>query len=102
MIVKANAIAVRTLFVYRSTIIASLPIRPTDPSAQPRPPSTIADFRSRQPSPARSNAIARVITERTRDAFGQSVNPHLFRHCAATTIAIFEPGRIGYARDLLW
>jgi integrase/recombinase XerD len=48
-----------------------------------------------------ANAIARVITERTREAFGQSVNPHLFRHCAATTIAILQPGRIGVARDLL-
>ena len=46
-------------------------------------------------------AIARIITERTREAFGRPVNPHLFRHCAATTIAIIEPGRIGVARDLL-
>ena len=33
MIAKANAIAVRTLFVYRSTIMASLPIR--QPTRQP-------------------------------------------------------------------
>jgi hypothetical protein len=29
------------------------------------------------------------------------VNPHLFRHCAATTIAIVQPGQVGVARDLL-
>ena len=51
--------------------------------------------------PLTANAIARVITERTREAFGQSVHPHLFRHCAATTIAVLQPGRIGVARDLL-
>ena len=52
--------------------------------------------------PLTANAIARVITERTRQAFGQSVNPHLFRHCAATTIEMLQPGRIGVARDLSW
>jgi integrase/recombinase XerD len=51
--------------------------------------------------PLTRNAIARIITERTRRAFGQPVNPHLFRHCAATTIAILQPSRIGVARDLL-
>jgi integrase/recombinase XerD len=71
-----------------------------------RPKFTGADrhdgvWASTKGRPLTANAIARVITERTRDAFGQSVNPHLFRHCAATTIAILEPGRIGVARDLL-
>jgi integrase/recombinase XerD len=51
--------------------------------------------------PLTDKAIYRVIAERTRQALGQPVNPHLFRHCAATTIAILEPGRIGVARDLL-
>jgi integrase/recombinase XerD len=51
--------------------------------------------------PLTANAIARVITERTRQAFGQALSPHLFRHCAATTIAILQPRRIGVARDLL-
>jgi integrase len=51
--------------------------------------------------PVTRNAIAWIITERTREAFGQSVNPHLFRHCAATTIAILQPGRIGVASNLL-
>jgi integrase/recombinase XerD len=71
-----------------------------------RPKFTGADrhdgvWASTKGGPLTANAIARVITERTRQAFGQSVNPHLFRHCAATTIAILQPRRIGVARDLL-
>jgi integrase len=51
--------------------------------------------------PLTDKAIYRIITNRTRRALGQPVNPHLFRHCAATTIAILQPGRIRVARDLL-
>ena len=46
-------------------------------------------------------AIYDAITQRTRAAFGHAVHPHLFRDCAATTIAIAAPGCIGVARDLL-
>jgi integrase len=71
-----------------------------------RPNFTRADrhdgiWASTKSRPLTRNAIARIITERTREAFGRPVNPHLFRHCAATTIAILQPGRIGVARDLL-
>ena len=63
-------------------------------------------MRSSKPSgakggPLTDKAIYRIITERTRAAFGQPVNPHLFRSCAATTIVILDPGRIGLAADLL-
>jgi integrase/recombinase XerD len=51
--------------------------------------------------PLTDKAIYGIVIKRTRDAFGQPVNPHLFRACAATTIALLEPGRIGIARDLL-
>jgi integrase/recombinase XerD len=51
--------------------------------------------------PLTDRAIYRIITDRTRAAFGQPVNPHLFRACAATTIAIHDPARISIARDLL-
>jgi integrase len=51
--------------------------------------------------PLTDKAIYRIISDRTRVAFGQRVNPHLFRACAATTIAILDPARIGVARDLL-
>jgi integrase/recombinase XerD len=71
-----------------------------------RPKLTGADrhdgiWASTKGRPLTRNAIARIVTERTREAIGQPVNPHLFRHCAATTIAILQPGRIGVARDLL-
>lgn len=71
-----------------------------------RPKFTGADrhdgiWASTKGRPLTRNAIARIITERTREAFGQPVNPHLFRHCAATTIAIIQPRRIGVASNLL-
>ena len=46
-------------------------------------------------------AVYDLIAARTKAAFGHVVNPHLFRHCAATTIAIKQPSQIGVARDLL-
>jgi integrase/recombinase XerD len=51
--------------------------------------------------PLTDKAIYRIITDCTHTAFGHPVNPHLFRSCAATTIAILYPNRIGIARDLL-
>jgi integrase/recombinase XerD len=71
-----------------------------------RPKFTGADrhdrlWASTKGRPLTPNAIARIITERTREAFGQPVTPHLFRHCAATTIAVLQPSQIGVARDLL-
>ena len=41
------------------------------------------------------------ITARTRDGLGRSINPHLFRDCAATSIAIDDPNHIGIASRLL-
>jgi integrase len=52
-------------------------------------------------SPITGPGIYQVVTRRTRSAFGQPISPHLFRHCATTTIAIIQPGRLGVARDLL-
>ena len=42
-------------------------------------------------SPMTMIAIYDVFTRRTAAAFGQSINPHLFRDCAATSIAIDDP-----------
>jgi integrase len=42
-----------------------------------------------------------AIVGRTRDKLGVPINPHLFRDCAATTIAIEDPGHIGIASSLL-
>jgi integrase len=51
--------------------------------------------------PLNGQAIYGVTAARTRAAFGHPIGPHLFRHCAATTIAILQPKRIEVARDLL-
>ncbi|MEL6280950.1 MAG: site-specific integrase, partial [Pseudomonadota bacterium] len=47
--------------------------------------------------PMRSKALYNSITVTTQRAFGQAINPHLFRDCAATTIAIEDPKHIGVA-----
>ena len=46
-------------------------------------------------------AVYGAVAARTRAAFGRAVGPHLFRDCAATTIATARPGQVGVARDLL-
>ena len=35
------------------------------------------------------------------DGLGRAINPHLFRDCAATSIAIDDPGHVGIACRLL-
>jgi integrase len=52
-------------------------------------------------TPLKGQAIYGIVAARTRAAFGHPIGPHLFRHCAATTIAIVRPDRVGVARDLL-
>ncbi len=46
-------------------------------------------------------ALYRRITKVTKRRFGVAINPHLFRHCAATTIAIEDPRHVGIAKSLL-
>jgi site-specific recombinase XerD len=41
------------------------------------------------------------IIERTRAAFGVPINPHLFRDCAATTLALEDPAHVGAAATIL-
>ena len=41
---------------------------------------------SQRPGPLTDNGIYYAITTRTKAAFGRSVDPHLFRDCAATSI----------------
>ena len=45
--------------------------------------------------------IRQAITGRTRDRLGVAINPHLFRDCAATTMAIEDPAHVGLASVLL-
>ena len=47
--------------------------------------------------PMARQTICACITARTRDAFGRPINPHLFRDCVATSIAIDDPRHIGIA-----
>jgi integrase len=52
-------------------------------------------------SPMTDNAIYIGIVARTRERLGQPINPHLFRDCAATSIAIEDPAHVGIASRLL-
>lgn len=47
------------------------------------------------------NQIYRRIIARTRERFGQSINPHLFRDAVATSVAIEDPGHIGIVTTIL-
>jgi integrase/recombinase XerD len=51
--------------------------------------------------PMNDNAIYIRIVARTRQGLGQAINPHLFRDCAATSIAIDDPAHVGIASRLL-
>jgi integrase/recombinase XerD len=52
-------------------------------------------------SPMTDNGIYDRIVARTREGLGQPINPHLFRDCAATSIAIDDPEHVGIASRLL-
>ena len=52
-------------------------------------------------SPMTMIAIYDVVTRRTAAAFGQSINPHLVRDCAATSIAIDDPAHVRIASQIL-
>lgn len=41
------------------------------------------------------------ITKVTARAFGRPINPHLFRDCAVTTVALEDPAHIGIAAPIL-
>jgi site-specific recombinase XerD len=52
-------------------------------------------------SPMSESTIYTRFVELTRTHLGRSVNPHLFRHCAATTVAIHDPDHIRIVAPLL-
>jgi integrase/recombinase XerD len=52
-------------------------------------------------SPFTQMGIYDRIIQRTRAAFGSSINPHLFRNAAATTVAIHDPVHVRLAAPLL-
>ena len=51
--------------------------------------------------PMKGKTIYDRITKTTKKAFGISINPHLFRDCAVTTVAIEDPTHIGIAAPIL-
>ena len=46
-------------------------------------------------------AFYKGLRQRTTARFGHTVNPHLFRDCVATSIAIEDPEHVAIARNLL-
>jgi integrase len=56
---------------------------------------------SAEGSPLSHRAAYGQITARTRDGLGRPINPHLFRDCVATSIAIDDPDHIGIVSRLL-
>ncbi len=52
-----------------------------------------------QPMSAKSVYVG--ICKATKRAFGRSINPHLFRDCAVTSVAIKDPKHIGIAAQIL-
>jgi len=51
-------------------------------------------------SPMTKQALYDRIAEVTRMGFGNSINPHLFRDIAATTLAIYDPDHVTIAAPL--
>ena len=51
--------------------------------------------------PMRDKAIHRAFTVMTRRWFGEPINPHMFRDCAVTFVAVNDPTHIGIAPHVL-
>jgi integrase len=52
-------------------------------------------------SPMSQGRVYDSIIRRTRVVFGRPINPHLFRDCAATSIAIEDPEHVRVASQIL-
>ena len=74
-----------------------LDVRPQFPRAN----SYDALWLGRKGRPLSPDSISKLIARRTQTAFGHRIPPHRFRHCAASTIAVSAPGKIGLAPRLL-
>ena len=51
--------------------------------------------------PQAAHSIQLKLVDRTKTAFGRSINPHLFRDCLATAIAIHDPDNVRMAATIL-
>jgi len=56
---------------------------------------------TRDAEPMTEHRAYMQITRITTRAFGQPINPHLFRDCAVTTVALDDPKHIGIAAPIL-
>jgi len=65
------------------------------------PMASDALWLSKRGNPLTSSGLYQIIVARTREGLGHPINPHLFRDCAATSIAIDDPIHIGIASRLL-
>jgi integrase len=52
-------------------------------------------------SPLTCSGIYQIIIHRTRDRFGEAINPHAFRHCAQTAWAMDDPATSQGGKALL-
>ena len=64
-------------------------------------PMTLSLWVSRWGTAMIEHAIRDQIKKRTKDAFGHAVWPHLFRDCAATSMAVDDPENVRLAAGLL-
>jgi integrase/recombinase XerD len=65
------------------------------------PPEVDAVWVSEVGTQIEQEALAHRIVKHTKAAFGRSVSPHLFRDCAATSMALDNPKHIGDASLVL-
>jgi integrase len=56
---------------------------------------------TRYGQPMTGKTLNGSICKVTERAFGKPINPHLFRDCAVTTVALEDPGHIGIAPPIL-
>lgn len=56
---------------------------------------------TRYGKPMQNKTMHAVITRTTERAFGKSINPHLFRDCAATFVALEDPEHVRLTAPLL-
>lgn len=52
-------------------------------------------------TPLNGGTILQVVSSLTGDKFGRRVSPHLFRDCAATSVAIDDPQHVGIIKSIL-
>jgi integrase/recombinase XerD len=69
--------------------------------APPINPELDAVWVSEVGTPLEMGALARRISDHTRQEFGRPISPHLFRDCAATSIAVDNPKHVGDASLVL-